>query len=275
MKKLLTIFLALLLFLPLTGFTSTNLTARVVANGAVQEVVEFGYTTEDFAALNTTASDMENYLSTVVAVNVKANLINVISQEAHSLFDDATSVLKQIGVSAETAISSQGGNLKFTVVYQTNAIWNSFCKNAISQTIKENTTSCFLKTYKTIMPIKLSSFNVNGQQVSLQTLLQNQVQAQMRNQFPFAENLFSQQFEYSFCTNQSRLHTNANSCGKDEYGFNCFTWQFNDAQTAQIEIWQVRANATTWYILALALTGGFAVVVWLISKKQPPKTQEN
>ena len=269
MKKLLTIIMAFLLFLPLTGFTDVHSTARQVVGGKVQEVVELKYSNEDLTALNTTPQAMNTYLSTFVTPTVKTNLINIITQNSYNLFTDPLDVLKKIGVSAENTISSQGGIITVNIVYQTAEIWNAFCENVIQNTENITETSFFLKTYKTVMPIKLTAFNVDGQTKNLQSVVYEEVQNLIIQQFPLAQNLFTSQFNYTYATSNTRLHSNADNISIDTYGYTTHTWHFEDNLNNQIEIWQVRANAVTWYLLALGTTLIFGISLWLIAKRKP------
>lgn len=269
MKKLLTIIMAFLLFLPLTGFTDVHSTARQVVGGKVQEVVELKYSNEDLAALNTTPQLMNEYLSTFVTPTVKTNLINIITENTYNLFDDALTVLKKIGVSVENTISSQGGIITINIVYQTAEIWNVFCEDIIQNTENITQTSFFLKTYKTVMPVKLSSLTVGGQIQSVQSVVYEQVQNLIIQQFPLAQSLFTSQFNYTYATSNTRLHSNADNISIDTYGYTAHTWHFGDDINNQIELWQVRANAVTWYLLALGITLVFGISLWLIAKRKP------
>jgi hypothetical protein len=269
MKKLLTIIMAFLLFLPLTGFTDVHSTARQVVGGKVQEVVELKYSNEDLAALNTTPQLMNEYLSTFVTPTVKTNLINIITENTYSLFDDALAVLKKIGVSVDNTISSDGGKITVNIVYQTAEIWNVFCEDIIQNTENITQTSFFLKTYKTVMPVKLSSLTVGGQTQSVQSVVYEQVQNLIIQQFPLAQSLFTSQFNYTYATSNTRLHSNADNISIDTYGYTTHTWHFEDNLNNQIELWQVRANAVTWYLLALGTTLVFGISLWLIAKRKP------
>lgn len=262
----------MLLIAPLfMGFSSNTAVARVFPSGAVQEVVELSYTNSSLETAGISVSDMNTYLETVVTESIKTTLATNIKDEAFKLWDNPMPILEQISVSTETTISAIGGSVLASVKFNTTEIWNKFCQGVTSQATNTTKTTFFLKTFTTEMPIKLSEYN--GQTVY--EIVNNLTNTLLNQNFGLSENLLSADFRYAYATNQPRLHSNADEKAKDTYGLNVHIWQIQDNQPTLITLWQVRANAVSWYLLALGLTGVFALVLWQWSKKKPQKPAED
>lgn len=273
MKKLITFLLIICFWFPLTGFS--NITSGTVAyqSGQVKEVVSITISNADAQAINKTLDEFVDAVQSVmplVKVDVQTALQNKVNTDPeinpldfqNSITVDAT--LQQVENVAQVGL---------VITYNTRAHWQYFCNTEDITTTQQN--SLFIKKYITTSPIRFAVFDDNNTPKTTVQFVYDKLTTRLENYLGDITGILSAEYSYTYALKANRIHSDADLVEHDaSTGLTYYTWQCDFATEKQITFWQTRANVIAWYALAVAITGGFGLVLWLVSKKQKPQSQQ-
>lgn len=264
MKKLLAFMIVLCLWVPLCAFKDVTSGALIGYDGSVNEVVTIKYSSEDAEKLDLSFNELHTavlQITNSIQSNLQAKFQNRVKTEAKLVEDNI-------------------GQFAVNITYETKDEWDSFCQDVIDKAEETTETSFFIKNYVTKMPVKLSTITYNQQELSLVeyvNMLFNQRLSQKLD-IVFPQTVLSTKYSYVYATNIVRLHSDAK---ETEYnpnnGLTYYLWEFDIGEPSpQITFWQTRANAVSWYCLALGLTAVLGVTLFVCtkSKKQKKDTEK-
>lgn len=270
MKKLFLLCLMFCLWPSLCGFTNTSAGTIMYSNGAVVEVVSIKYTEEDAQKIGQTFAQLDAKMKSIVEhekLAVKSKIIEKLATTA-----TPQTFAQTINVEAGVTEANGYSSLSVVVTFMDKYVWNIFQEDVLALTTNTLDETLFLKTYTSVMPLRLSTFGTGQEKQNLYDFVLNDVCTRLEIFFGDISTLFAGQYSYTYATSVKRLHTDADLVETDpETNLMYYTWNFSGDQDAYITIWQVRANAVSWYVLALILTAGFGLGLWIASRNKQAK----
>ena len=277
MKKLFSLCLLICLWLPLCAFTSITNGTIMYRSGAVCEVVSIKYTQEDASKLGQTFATLDTRfkgLKEIEELAVKSKLLETLANAPNiSVQEVAEKISVDVGV-----IDGDGfGTFSVVITYEDKEVWDIFQAEVKSKTTSTIEETLFIKKYTTTSPVRLAVFDTLGQKQNLYQFVLGDIKSRLSGFYGDVSSIFDGQYSYTYASSIARLHTDADTVETSpDTNLMYYTWNFNDSEDAIITLWQLRPNATTWYVLALILTAGFGLGLWLASKKKTKKqTDEN
>lgn len=276
MKKLFSLCLLLCLWLPLCAFTSVTTGTIVYTSGAVCEVVSIKYTKEDALAIGQTFANLDSRFKSLKEIEelaVKSKLLEALAQVENLTVQE---VAEKISVKVGVIDGDEFGTFSVVITYDDKEVWDIFqteVKSKTTSTLEEN---LFIKKYTTTSLVRLAVFDHAGQKQNLYQFVLSDLKSRLSNFYGDVSGIFDGQYSYTYASSIARLHTDADKVETTpDTNLMYYTWNFDDAEDAFITLWQLRPNTTVWYVLALLLTAGFGIGLWLASKKKQEKQTED
>lgn len=275
MKKLFSLCLMLCLWPLFCGFTNSAGTI-MYSSGAVVEVVSIKYTEEDAENLGQSFLALDTKMKSIAELEKFAVKAKIIEKLASTQTLDAQTAGETITVDAGVTEGNGFGTLSVVVTFLDKDVWSAFQEDVTNAITSTTTETLFLKTYTNVLPLRLTTFNNGQEKQNLFEFVLDDVSQRLEADFGDISAIVTGEYSYTYATSVKRLHTDADVVEK-AYNSNLvyYTWNFQGDEDAVITIWQVRANAVSWYVLALALTAGFGAVLWLVSRKKQAKTKQD
>ena len=277
MKKLFSLCLLLCLWIPLCAFTSVTTGTIMYKSGAVCEVVSIKYTEDDAEKLGQTFSALDSRFKSLAQVEefaVKSKLLDHLgTMQNINLQDVAEKISVEVGV-----IDGSGfGTFSVVITYENQEVWALFQKEVKEATTTTLEETLFIKKYTITSPVRLAVYDNFGQKQNLYQFVLSDIKSRLSAFYGNVDSMFDGEYSYTYASSIARLHTDADTVETSlDTNLVYYTWNFNDSEDAIITLWQLRANATTWYVLALVLTAGFGFGLWIASKKKTKnQTDEN
>ncbi|MBO5310083.1 MAG: hypothetical protein J6A98_02655 [Clostridia bacterium] len=271
MKKLFTFLLVLCLWVPLTGFSNITSGAVVYSSGQVKEVVSITISQQDAEAANTTLDGIVDAVQSVMPL-LKLDLQDAFKNKVNNDPDvNPADFQNAITVDATLQTEETHAQIGLVITYGTMAQWQYFCNTeAIETTTKE---SLFVTNYFTKSPIRFAMLYDNGTQKNTVQFVYDNLSTRLEEYVADIQNILTTEYSYTYAFKANRVHSDADLVEYDNAtGITYYTWDCTLGQDKNITFWQTRANVIVWYVLALAITGGLGLVLWLSSKN---KNEEN
>lgn len=277
MKKLFSLCLLICLWLPLCAFTSVTTGTITYRSGAVCEVVSLKYTQDDALNIGQTFSNLDLRLKSLAQVEELAVKSKLLESLANAPNISVQEVAEKISVDVGVIDGDGFGTFSVVITYENKDVWNLFQTQVQSNTTSTLEESLFIKKYTTTSPVCLAVFDTLGEKKNLYQFVLSDIKSRLSGFYGDVSSIFDGQYSYTYASSIARLHTDADKVETSpDTNLVYYTWDFADTEDAKITLWQLRPNATTWYVLALILTAGFGLGLWIASKKKTKKqTEEN
>lgn len=272
MKKLFSLCLMLCLWPLVCGFTNSAGTV-MYSSGAVVEVVSIKYTEEDAQKIGQTFSVLDAKMKSIADLEKFAVKSKIIEKLAASPSLNPQTAAETISVDAGVTAGNDFATLSVIVTFTDKDVWGVFQEDVAKSTTNTLEETLFLKTYTTVMPLRLSTFDNGTEKQNLYDFVVSDVKTRLKSSFVGVDTLFTGEYSYTYASSVKRLHTDADVVETaQDTNLTYYTWNFSGDEDAIITIWQVRANAVSWYVLALVLTAGFGLGLWIASRKKQSKS---
>ena len=271
MKKLITLLLAFCLWVPLAGFSSVTSGTVMYTNGQVKEVVSITISSLDAQAVGKTLEQLTDAVQSVMPM-VKLDVQTAFQNKVNNDPDiDKTEFQNAITIDATLNQDEGAAQVGLVITYNTRAHFQYFCNTEeIETTTKSN---LFITNYITTSPLRFAIFDDDGTPKNTLQFVYDNLTTRLEGYVGDIENIMSAEYTYTYALKANRVHSDADLVEYDSAsGLTYYTWEFAFTDTPQITFWQTRANVISWYVLALAITGGLGLVLWLVAKnKKPPE----
>ena len=256
----------------LSGFSYVEGGAILYQSGRVNEVVAIGVSSEDAQTLGTDLNTLNSDVAQAFAltkIHVESLYSLHIRTDASITPEQKTAYLESISVSVDSD--------RLIVSFANYETWSYMCQNVKDNITEETEKNLFTTVYKQKSIMKLSGVKNGETTVNLYEIVYSKVTSLLTSKYPGFNQIASTDLSYTYVTTKARLHSDANTISKSlQDGMIYHTWNFEDfSDLSEISFWQVTANTYVWYILALLLTAGFAVVLVVVSKHKKPQKPQN
>lgn len=273
MKKLALIFMAVIAFTTFSGFVGVGNATHLTQTGKVSEYVFFDMDATELLEAGIQKADYLEFL-TELTPTLKSDIAKSLRDKVNTDFTLTTESKEKLLTEASLAVNVENEQLVIQITYLTQTTSKYFADfEKPERHIQEN--NIFTYHIYSEYELPVTKINLNGEKQSLASAVEDYVKIKSQTEYgaTITPAFLITNYEYQFITEHGRLHSNAEEIVAQHGQFYHY-WTVEDFDRQVIMLYTTHAHTWVWYVLALILTGIFALVIYIVSRLRKENIHE-